>query len=222
MIATTSSDNNVSCALPHSLSVAIIKFWLFMHSQEVIMAIGDLLDETEEEMMAGFEAMDRDFAGIRTGKASTSLVENIDVDYYGTATRLKEIAGITTPEPRLIVIQPWDKNALGPIEKAIQTSNIGIMPVSDGRVVRLPLPELSEERREDLAKQVKRRAEEAKVEMRNHRRDGNEAAKKAHKNSDITEDVMHDIMEGIQKLTDDYIKQIDDTTKAKEAEILTV
>jgi len=186
------------------------------------MAIGDLLDETEEEMMAGFEAMDRDFAGIRTGKASTSLVENIDVDYYGTATRLKEIAGITTPEPRLIVIQPWDKNALGPIEKAIQTSNIGIMPVSDGRVVRLPIPELSEERREDLAKQVKRRAEEAKVEMRNHRRDGNEAAKKAHKNSDITEDVMHDIMEGIQKLTDDYIKQIDDTTKAKEAEILTV
>lgn len=186
------------------------------------MAIGNLLDETEEEMMAGFEAMDRDFAGIRTGKASTSLVENIDVDYYGTPTRLKEIAGITTPEPRLIVIQPWDKNALGPIEKAIQTSNIGIMPVSDGRVVRLPIPELSEERREDLAKQVKRRAEEAKVEMRNHRRDGNEAAKKAHKNSDITEDVMHDIMDGIQKLTDDYIKQIDDTTKAKEAEILTV
>ena len=186
------------------------------------MATSALLDDCEEKMMAGMEALEEAFAGFRTGKATTSLVDNISVECYGSVTRVKEIAGITTPEPRLIVIQPWDKSVIGNIEKAIQSSNIGIMPVNDGRVIRLPIPELSEERRQDLAKQVKKRAEESKVEMRNHRKDANAAAKDAKKGSQITEDGMHDLLENIQKLTNDYIKQIDDQTKAKEADILKV
>jgi ribosome recycling factor len=186
------------------------------------MAASTLLDDCEEKMMAAMEALEEAFAGFRTGKASTSLVDNISVECYGSVTRVKEIAGVTTPEPRLIVIQPWDKNVIGDIERAIQSSNIGITPVNDGRVIRLPIPELSEERRQDLAKQVKKRAEESKVEMRNHRREANDAAKNAKKASEITEDGMHDLLEHIQKLTDDYIKQVDDQADAKEVDILKV
>ncbi len=181
-----------------------------------------LLEETEEKMMTAMEALEQDFLGFRTGKASTSLVDGINVDYYGTTTRLKEIAGITTPEARLIVIQPWDKGAIPEIVKAIQNSNVGITPMSDGRVIRLPIPELSEERRQDLAKQVKKRAEEGRIEIRNHRREANEAAKKAQKDAAIAEDKLHELLDGIQKLTDEYVKQLNDTTEAKEQEILTV
>ena len=130
----------------------------------------DILENTEEKMMAAIEALDKDFGGFRSGKASPGLVENLMVDYYGTTSRMRDIAGITTPEPRLIVIQPWDKNALSEIEKAIHSSGLGISPVNDGRVIRLPVPELSEERRIALSKQVKKRTEDAKVEIRNHRR----------------------------------------------------
>ena len=186
------------------------------------MAASVLLDDCEEKMMSAMEALDEAFDGFRTGKASTTLVDNISVECYGSVTRVKEIAGVTTPEPRLIVIQPWDKNVIGEIEKAIQSSNIGITPVNDGRVIRLPIPELSEERRQDLAKQVKKRAEETKVEMRNHRKEANGAAKNARKTSEISEDGMHDLLENIQKLTDDYIKQIDDQADAKEVDILKV
>ncbi|MDP7742028.1 MAG: ribosome recycling factor [Lentisphaeria bacterium] len=181
-----------------------------------------ILDDCEEKMMAAMEALEEAFAGFRTGKATTSLVDNISVECYGSVTRVKEIAGVTTPEPRLIVVQPWDKGVIGDIEKALQSANIGITPVNDGRVIRLPIPELSEERRQDLAKQVKKRAEECKVEVRNHRRDANDDAKNAKKTSDITEDGMHDLLEGIQKLTDDYIGQIDDQTKTKEDDIMKV
>jgi ribosome recycling factor len=138
------------------------------------------------------------------------------------STRLREIAGITTPEARLIVIQPWDRSAMGDIEKAILQSGIGISPVNDGKVIRLPVPDLSEERRRDLTKQVRTRAEDAKVAMRNSRRHANDAIKKAHKESDVTEDQMRDMLESIQKLTDDYSKQIDATTEEKCAEILQV
>jgi ribosome recycling factor len=186
------------------------------------MAASTLLDDCEEKMMAAMEALEEAFAGFRTGKASTSLVDNISVECYGSVSRVKEIAGVTTPEPRLIVIQPWDKSVIGEIEKAIQLSNIGISPVNDGRVIRLPIPELSEERRQDLAKQVKTRAEESKVEVRNHRREANDDVKNARKASEISEDGMHDLLEAIQKLTDDYITQIDNEAKAKEVDILTV
>ena len=185
-------------------------------------SIDDLSDSTEEKMLEAIAALERDFASFRTGKASSGLVENIIVDYYGTTSRLRDIAGITTPEPRLIVIQPWDKNALHEIEKALHTSGLGISPINDGRVIRLPVPELSEERRQEFIKQVKKRSEEAKVEIRNHRRDANEIAKSAQKKSEITEDALADLLQEIQDLTDSYIRQIETLTEKKEKELIQV
>ena len=192
--------------------------------RENLMSIGidDLMDYTEEHMMKTIEVMQADFSTIRTGKASPALVENMTIDYYGTPTKLRELAGITTPEPRLLVVQPWDPSSVQVIEKAILTSNLGISPVSDGRVLRLPIPELSEERREMLAKQVKTRAEESRIAIRNIRRDSNDVAKKSQKASDITEDDLKDMLEDIQKLTDDYIKDIDSTLHKKEDELLNI
>ena len=181
-----------------------------------------LMDHLEEEMMNAEEAMKRDFAAVRTGKASPGLVENMTIDYYGTSTRLKELAGITVPEPRMLVIQPWDASALSAIEKAIISSNLGITPVSDGRILRLPMPELTEERRNTLVKQVKSRAEDAKIGIRNIRREGNDAAKKAEKNSAITKDDLTDMLKDIQDLTDKYVKSIDDLFVAKEQDLLNV
>ncbi len=184
--------------------------------------IDGLMDYAEEHMMKTLDVMLSDFSAIRTGKASPGLVEGITVDYYGTPTRLKELAGITTPEPRLLVVQPWDPGAVQAIEKAIQASSLGISPVNDGRVLRLPIPELSEERRAALAKQVKSRAEEARVAVRNIRRDANDSAKKAKKAGDITEDDLTDMLEDIQKLTDKYVKEIDDALAKKEEELMSV
>ncbi len=186
------------------------------------MAIEDLMDYTEEHMMKTIEVMQADFSTIRTGKASPALIENMTIDYYGTPTKLRELAGITTPEPRLLVVQPWDPSSVQVIEKAILTSNLGISPVSDGRVLRLPIPELSEERRELLAKQVKTRAEESRIAIRNIRRDSNDIAKKSEKASDITEDDLKDMLEDIQKLTNNYIKDIDKTLHKKEDELLNI
>ena len=184
--------------------------------------IDDLMDYTEEHMMKTIEVMQADFSTIRTGKASPALVENMTIDYYGTPTKLKELAGITTPEPRLLVVQPWDPSSVQVIEKSILASNLGISPVSDGRVLRLPIPELSEERRQNLAKQVKTRAEEARIAIRNIRRDSNDVAKKSQKASEITEDDLKDMLSDIQKLTDDYIKEIDTILQKKEDELLNI
>ncbi len=186
------------------------------------MELNNLLEQLEESMLKAEEAMTRDFAGIRTGKASTALVDNIQVDYYGSHVRLKEVGGITTPDPRTIVIQPWDRNALAPIEKAIIASSLGISPVNDGRVIRLPIPELSTERRAQLSKQVKSRGEDAKVAIRNGRRDANEIAKKAEKSHEITEDDLKEMLNDIQTLTDDYIKLIDKHIESKEAELMSI
>lgn len=186
------------------------------------MAVNDLFDEIEEKMMNAEEAMKVEFAGIRTGKASTSLVENIMVEYYGAMTRLRDIAGLATPDSRLITIQPWDQGAVKAIEKAIIASPIGVSPVSDGKIIRLPIPPLSEERRTTLAKQVKGYVENSKIEIRNARRDGNEALKKAQKNSEITEDELKSYMEKVQKLTDTYIEKIESLAAAKEKELLTI
>ena len=186
------------------------------------MNINNLLESTEEAMMNAQDSMVRDFSGIRTGKASSALVDNIMVDYYGSHVRMKEVAGITTPDPRTIVIQPWDKNALGPIEKAIIASTLGISPANDGRVIRLPIPELSTERRQTLSKQVKARGEEAKIAVRNARRDANEFAKKAEKSGDLTEDDLKEMLDDIQKLTDDYTKAVDKDIEAKETELMSI
>ena len=181
-----------------------------------------ILESLEEHMMKAIDAMHHDFTAVRTGKASPALVENIAVEYYGTPTRLKELAGITVPEAKMLMIQPWDPTALVAIEKALLTSNIGISPVNDGRVLRLPIPELSEERRHDLTKQVKNRSEDAKIAIRNVRRDGNEAAKKAQKNGELTEDELKQALEEIQKLTDEYIGQIDKMLAAKEKDLMSI
>ncbi len=186
------------------------------------MAIEELLDNMEESMMNAEDAMKTDIAAIRTGKASTALVEGLMVEYYGTNTRLRDIAGLSTPDARTVAIQPWDQSAVQAIEKAIINSNIGISPVSDGKIVRLPIPPLSEERRAALAKQVKARSEEARVAVRNARRDANEAAKKAQKASEITEDELKNLLEKIQKMTDSYIANIDKLAEEKEKELMKV
>lgn len=182
----------------------------------------DLLDNLEEHMMKTEEALKNNFVAIRTGKASPALVENVMVEYYGCPTRLKELAGITAPEPRLLVIQPWDASAVSAVEKAILASNLGITPMSDGRSLKLPIPELSQERRATLAKQAKGYVEDAKVALRNIRREGNDAAKKALKDSDLTEDESKKLQDDIQKLTDRYIASLDKELALKEKELMTV
>lgn len=185
-------------------------------------SLDDVLLESDDKMSKSVEFLQKELSGLRTGKASPSLVENIQVEYYGTQTRLRQIAGIATPEPRLIVIHPYDPTALQAIEKAILAANIGITPVSDGRIIRIPIPELSEERRKDLVKVAHRMAEEAKVAIRNVRRDANEQIKMLQKNGRITEDERDGGLKEIQKYTDDYTAKVETLIAAKEKEILTV
>ncbi len=182
----------------------------------------EALSAIEPKMQRAIDAMERDFAGIRTGRASTALVERIVVDYYGAQTPLNQLAGISTPDPHLIVIQPWDRSALSAIEKAITRSDIGLMPNVDGTVVRLNVPALTEERRRDMVKQVHRRTEEARVEVRNHRREAAEVLKRALRDGDLSEDEERRELEALQKLTDRHVEAIDARADRKEAEILEV
>ena len=184
--------------------------------------VDTLLDTLEENMMKTEDSLVTAFAAIRTGKASPALVENITFEYYGTQTRIRDAAGITAPEPRLLVIQPWDVSAVKGIEKALLSSNIGITPMSDGKTLKLPIPELSKDRRVALAKQAKAGAEEAKVALRNIRRDGNDAVKKFEKDGEITEDERKKMLDDIQKLTDSYIAKVDAMLAEKEKELMTV
>ena len=181
-----------------------------------------IMDDSKATMQQAIDIMQKDFAGVRTGKASPALVDGLMVEYYGGQNRLKDIAAVTAPEPRLLVIQPWDQNAIKSIEKAIMASDLGISPVSDGRVIRLPIPELSEERRTEMTKLVRRRAEDARVEIRNARRDANDLIKKAQKNSEISEDVMKSLTDQVQKLTDKKVEEVNKILEAKEAELMTV
>jgi ribosome recycling factor len=177
---------------------------------------------SEPKMQRSVEALDREFASIRTGRASTGLVERITVDYYGTQTPLNQIAGISTPDAHLIVIQPWDRSVLGAIEKAITKSDIGLMPNVDGTVVRLNVPPLTEERRREMVKQVRKRAEEARVEVRHHRREAAETLKKAMRDGDLSEDEERRELDNLQKLTDRWVVEIDERTERKEAEVMEV
>jgi len=181
-----------------------------------------LIVELEESMTKCENFLKSEFAKIRTGKASPALVQDIVVDYYGTPTRIKELASITVPEARTLQIQPWDQSAVQAVEKAILKSDIGISPVSDGRILRLPMPDLDQQRRKDLAKQAKAKTEDTKVKLRNVRRDGNDTTKKAQKNSEISEDIMKDMLDDIQKLTDNYIKKLDSLLAEKEKDIMTI
>ena len=176
----------------------------------------------ETRMADAVEAMERDLNHIRTGRASTSLVERIQVDYYGTPTPLNQLASISVPESTMIVIQPWDRGVLGAIEKAIQKSDIGLMPNVDGTVVRLNIPPLTEERRKELVKLVHKRMEEAKVEIRNHRRDAVEDTRKREKSGEIGLDEAHREQEAVEKVTHKWTDEVDRVGAAKQQEVLEV
>ena len=176
----------------------------------------------EEKMEKSIDALLNEYASIRAGRANPHVLDKIKVDYYGTPTPIQQVGNISVPEARMILIQPWEKSLIRPIEKAIQTSELGINPSNDGSVIRLVFPELTEERRKELAKDVKKKGDGAKVAIRNIRRDANEAFKKMEKNGDISEDELKDNEDKIQKLTDKYVGQIDKAVESKSKEIMTV
>ncbi|MCK5850659.1 MAG: ribosome recycling factor [Kiritimatiellae bacterium] len=182
----------------------------------------DIILDAEDRMSKSLSFLKEQFSGVRTGKASPALVENVSIQYYGTATRLKELAGIATPEPRLIVINAYDPTALPEIEKAILAANLGVTPMNDGRLIRIPIPELSEERRTEMAKVTKRMTEEGRVAVRNVRREANDNIKTIQKAGKITEDDKEKAMKQIQEDTDEHIEKIDEMLKAKETEIMEV
>jgi len=186
------------------------------------MTLDDFLLEAEDKMSKTEQVVIHGFAGVRTGKASPALVENIVVEVYGAQMRVRELAGITTPEPRTLAIQPWDANSLHPIEKAIQKSNLGLTPSIQGRVIRIFFPELSQERREEFVKIVRKMAEDGRVAIRHVRRDAMEQLKKHGHDSGITEDEVKQAEKELQKLTDDYIGKVDQHVTNKEKEIMTV
>ncbi len=181
-----------------------------------------IIHETEEKMKKTVEATQREFSTIRTGKASVSLVDTIKVEYYGTSTPLNHLATISTPEPRLLTIQPWDANIIIEIEKAILKSDLGISPNNDGKVIRLSIPQLTKERRDEIAKTLKKIAEEGRISLRTCRHAANEHIKKIEKDKAISEDDSFKSIEESQKLTDKYTKKIDEILLAKEKEIAEV
>lgn len=182
----------------------------------------EILMEAEERMIKTEQAVANDFAGVRTGKASTALVENIQVDVYGSLMRIRELAGITSPEPRQLVLQPWDATTIQAIEKAIQKANLGLSPVTQGKIIRLMFPELSTERRLELVKITKKMAEDGRVAIRHSRREAMDLLKKHGHDSGVTEDQQKQAEKDLQKLTDEYIAKIDAQLAQKEKEITTV
>lgn len=181
-----------------------------------------ILEEAEEKMKKTVEATRREFAGIRTGRASPALLDRISVEAYGTHLPIQQLATLSVPEPRLLVINPWDKTTIGAIERAIMKSDLGLNPVSDGNVIRLAIPPLTEERRRELTKLVHRKAEEGKVAIRTVRREANDELKKLRKAGDLSEDDEKRAQERVQRLTDKYVAEIDRVQQHKEQEILEV
>ncbi len=186
------------------------------------MELKKIYADTEDRMKKAIEAIKKEFATIRTGKATTSLLDGIKVDYYGTPTPLAQVANLAVPDPRMIVIHPWEKKLVPDIVKAIQKSDLGLNPQSDANVIRLPIPPLTEERRKDLVKHVKKLAEDAKVAIRNIRRDSNESLKKAEKDKAISEDDSRKGHDHVQKITEEYIEKIEDLLSKKEQEIMEI
>ncbi len=181
-----------------------------------------IYSDTKERMERVISAFQRELATLRAGRATPALLDRIEVDYYGTLTPLNQLAGVSAPESRLLVIQPWDKQAIGDVEKAILKSDLGLTPTNDGNVIRLAIPQLTEERRKELVKVVRKKAEECKVSIRNIRRDANEEIKQLEKSSDITEDERRRAQDNIQEITDKKIVEIDEITAAKEKEMMEV
>ncbi len=181
-----------------------------------------IFEELKDNMDKALSALEKSFSKVRTGRASLALLDGIKVDYYGTATPLNQVATLSVPESRLIVISPWDSSVIGLIEKAIQKSDLGLTPSNDGKVIRLAIPPLTEERRKDLVKVVKKMSEESKVKIRNIRRDANEQLKELKKDNTISEDELYDHQEEVQKTTNKYIEKVDQVLALKEKEILEI
>lgn len=181
-----------------------------------------ILTQSKERMDKAISAFNRELASIRAGRASANVLDRITIDYYGAPTPVNQLASINIPEARLLTITPYDKSSLGDIEKALLKSDLGLTPSNDGSIIRLNFPALTEERRKELVKEVKKEAEEAKVAIRNIRRDANDDLKKSEKNGDLTEDDLRGYTEDVQKQTDAYIKKVDDIAKEKEQEIMEV
>lgn len=186
------------------------------------MEVKELIAQHEAKMDKSIEALKRELATVRTGRASTSLLDQVSVDYYGAPTPVKQVANVSAPEPRLITIVPWERKMLGPIEKAILKSDLGLNPNNDGTMIRLEIPQLTEERRKELSKKVGKIAEESKVVIRNIRRDANDAIKKMEKKKEVTEDDSKAGQDEIQKLTDKKIKAIDEIKDKKVKEVMAV
>lgn len=186
------------------------------------MTLDDSLLEAEDKMLKTEQVVVNEFAGVRTGKASSALIENVMVEMYGSQMRIRELAGITTPEPRTLSIQPWDAGSLHPIEKAIQKSNLGLTPSVQGKVIRIFFPELSQERRQEFVKIIRKMAEDGRVAIRHVRRDTMDLLKKHAHDSGITEDAEKQAEKEVQRLTDEYIAKIDAHLASKEKEIMTV
>ncbi|MCI8370833.1 MAG: ribosome recycling factor [Lachnospiraceae bacterium] len=180
------------------------------------------LKQYEDKMGKSLSNLEAEFASIRAGRANPHILDKLTVDYYGTASSIQQVANVTVPEARIIQIQPWEASLIKTIEKAIMCSDIGINPSNDGKCIRLVFPELTEERRKELVKDVKKKGENAKVAVRNIRRDANEALKKLGKTNDVSEDEVKQLEESVQKMTDKFVKEIDKAVDAKSKEILTV
>ena len=181
-----------------------------------------IFEELKENMDKAINALEKSFSKVRTGRASLSLLDGIRVEYYGTPTPLNQLASLSIPESRLIVISPWDNSVLGAIEKAIQKSDLGLMPNNDGKLIRLAIPPLTEERRRELVKVVRKMAEECRVKQRNTRRDANEQLKELKKGNEISEDELYGFQEEVQKMTDRYIEKTDVVLAAKEKEVMEI
>jgi ribosome recycling factor len=181
-----------------------------------------IYQDAEGRMNKTLDALSRELSGIRTGKATTNILDAIKIDYYGTPTPLKQVASVAAPDPKLLVVQPWEKNMIPEVIKAIQKADLGLNPISEGGIIRLPIPPLNEERRREMVKLVKKFGEDAKVSVRNIRRDSIEAVKKAEKDAKITEDEMHLGHKHLQDSTDGHIEKIDKMLEAKEAEVMAV
>ncbi len=184
--------------------------------------MSEKVKEYSEKMQKTIDHLQADYAAIRAGRANPHVLDKIRVDYYGTPTPIQQVGNVSVPDPRIIQIQPWEKSILKDIERAIQASDIGINPTNDGTNIRLVFPELTEERRRELVKDIKKKGEDAKVAVRNIRRDGNDAFKKLSKSDDISEDEVKDLEDELQKTTDKFIKEIDSMVDAKSKDIMTV
>jgi ribosome recycling factor len=184
--------------------------------------LNDVMTKTRASMEKAVEALKRDFTKVRTGRASVALLDDIRLDYYGTPTPLNQIGTLTVPEPRLITIQPWEKKLIPEIEKAILKSDLGLNPVSDGQLVRIAIPALTEERRKEMVKLLRKMGEEAKIAVRNVRREANESLKKLEKNKEISEDDLKRGEKDVQELTDGFVKRIDEALAAKEKEVMEI